>query len=427
MMGMQSGQIQMVILDIDAMIPDNHLLRQIKNCVNFDFYNRKVLRMHLIFSADKAPSGKIILEKRYSCDMIDISEWKGQGDMRYGKIQLENGNLIFTKRVKTNLLPCSEILWAYRRKEDPAKNAGYSDSVCVVTRLRKKYKFEMNQEEAVACLKELQKLNPRMASGFPRGARISFQGLPNTRDLGALKAKDGRMILPRRLLRSGDLYHLSYEDQKTLREEYRLTKVIDLRTERERERKPDTVSPGVEYVYNPILDEDTMGITRERRPVNEAIDPQNDMGEFLEKIYQNLVLEPYAVDQYAKFFDELLHQGDGAVLYHCSAGKDRVGVGTALLLSALGIPRPVIMADFLRTNGYFEAETHYLIQHLETKMVVSSRIYSNIQALFSVRRTYLESIFAAIDRNYGSMENFLRKKMYLSPKVLEQLQSHYLV
>lgn len=37
MMGMQSGQIQMVILDIDAMIPDNHLLRQIKNCVNFDF------------------------------------------------------------------------------------------------------------------------------------------------------------------------------------------------------------------------------------------------------------------------------------------------------------------------------------------------------------------------------------------------------
>jgi len=40
-MGKQSGQIQMVILDIDSMIPENHLLRQIKNCVNFDFIYEK--------------------------------------------------------------------------------------------------------------------------------------------------------------------------------------------------------------------------------------------------------------------------------------------------------------------------------------------------------------------------------------------------
>ncbi len=41
MMGKQSGQIQMVILDIDSMIPEDHLLRQIKNCVNFDFIYEK--------------------------------------------------------------------------------------------------------------------------------------------------------------------------------------------------------------------------------------------------------------------------------------------------------------------------------------------------------------------------------------------------
>ena len=41
MMGKQSGQIQMVILDIDSMIPENHLLRWIKNCVNFDFIYEK--------------------------------------------------------------------------------------------------------------------------------------------------------------------------------------------------------------------------------------------------------------------------------------------------------------------------------------------------------------------------------------------------
>ena len=41
MMGKQSGQIQMVILDIDSMIPEDHLLRQIKNCVNFHFIYEK--------------------------------------------------------------------------------------------------------------------------------------------------------------------------------------------------------------------------------------------------------------------------------------------------------------------------------------------------------------------------------------------------
>ena len=68
----------------------------------------------------------------------------GEMTMKYGKIRIEDGNLIFTKRVKTNTLPCSEILWAYRRKEEPTgKNTGGGHALCLVTRLRKKYKFEM--------------------------------------------------------------------------------------------------------------------------------------------------------------------------------------------------------------------------------------------------------------------------------------------
>ena len=204
--------------------------------------------------------------------------------MKYGKIRIEDGNLIFTKRVKTNTLPCSEILWAYRRKEElTGKNTGGGHSLCVVTRLRKKYKFEMTLEEAASCLRELQRLNPSIAVGYPKGARIAFQSLANTRDLGALKAADGRVILPHRLLRSGDLYHLSNEDQRVLLEEYHLTKVIDFRTEKERERRPDTVLKGVTYVQNPILDEETMGITRERRLLDEVVDSKIDFGEGISK------------------------------------------------------------------------------------------------------------------------------------------------
>ncbi len=347
--------------------------------------------------------------------------------MKFGKIRIEDGNVIFTKRVKANSLPCSEILWAYRRREENGKNQEHLESVCMVTRFRKKYRFEMSAEEVTACMKELQRLNPSMASGLPKGTRIPLQGLPNTRDLGGLKSEDGRLILPKKLIRSGDLYHLSYEDQKTLREKYKLSKVIDFRTMQEKERKPDTKLEGVTYVFNPILDEATLGITRENDMVDDVTTSNIDMGNFMEKVYRQLIKDPYALDQYAQFLDELLHQADGAVLYHCSAGKDRVGVGTAFLLSALGIPRQVIFEDYLRTNTYLTQEAEYMVQLLETKMVVSSQIYSNVQAAFSVRRSYLETVFQVIEEQYGSMDVFLKKKMYLSPKALEQLRDKYLV
>lgn len=347
--------------------------------------------------------------------------------MRYGKIRIEDGKIIFTKRVKTYTLPCSEIIWAYRRKEESAEHRGIVHVVCIITRLRKKYRFEMSEEEAQECVKTLLEINPSMAVGYPRGARIPMQGLPNTRDLGGLKTLDGRKILPHRLIRSGDLYHLSFEDRRTLLEECHLTKVIDFRTERERQKKPDTILEGVTYISHPILDETAVGVTREGNFLEELASLKTDMSTFLEKVYRELVTDPYSTDQYAKFFDELLLQEDGAVLYHCSVGKDRVGVGTALLLSALGVPREVIMEDYLRTNEYLKPEAEYVIQLLETRMVVTPQIYSNVQAAFSARKTYLESVFDVIEGQYGTMDVYLKKEMYLSPRLLEQLRCRFLI
>lgn len=75
-----------------------------------------------------------------------------------------------------------------------------------LTRRKKRYKFDMTEREVHECIKLLRALNPDMATGFPKGSRIVLQSLPNTRDLGAIITRDGRHILPRRLLRSGELY-----------------------------------------------------------------------------------------------------------------------------------------------------------------------------------------------------------------------------
>ena len=184
--------------------------------------------------------------------------------MKYGKIRIEDGFLVFTRHMMINNLPCKDIVWAYMRKEGADEGDDRQLSVnylVIVTRRKKRYKFDMTEKEIHECIRILKILNPDMATGFPKGGRISLHSLPNTRDLGAIVTADDRHILPRRLLRSGELYHISESDKNRLREEYNLKTVIDLRSAEERKCKPDTIIAEVEYYHVPVVDEDVQVIS----------------------------------------------------------------------------------------------------------------------------------------------------------------------
>ena len=212
--------------------------------------------------------------------------------MRFGKIRIEDGNLIFARHMMLNNLPCKDIIWAYMRREgvEGGKQKQFTtSSLVVITRRRKRYQFDMTDREIQECIQILKALNPEMATGFPRGGRIHLQSLPNTRDLGALMTKDGRHILPRKLLRSGSLYHVSLADQDMLLEDYKLSTVIDFRTEAEREQKPDTIMKGVEYYPIPVLDEETSGITQAGTLMDMLTKFDQVPDEFMCKQYENLV------------------------------------------------------------------------------------------------------------------------------------------
>lgn len=350
--------------------------------------------------------------------------------MKYGKIKIENGNLVFTRHMMTNHLPCRDILWVYKRQEgvDGGVQKQISTSyLVVVTRRRKRYKFDMTDREIQDCIQLLKALNPNIIVGFPKGGKIHLQSLPNTRDLGALVTEDGRHILPKRLLRSGSLYHISLADQDVLTEEYHLTEVIDLRTRYEILEKPDIVMVGVKYREIPIIDEETAGISQAGNLMDMIKKFDRIPDEFLHKQYQNLVRDQYSVRQYARFMDVILNHEDGAILWHCSAGKDRAGVGTALLLCALGVPRKTIQEDFLKTNLYLEEEMQHMVRYLETKTIVDSRIMDKVRILYKVKSEYLDTVFQTIEQDYGSVEHFMKKALYLNPKSIETLKNKYLV
>ncbi|MDO4340686.1 MAG: tyrosine-protein phosphatase [Eubacteriales bacterium] len=350
--------------------------------------------------------------------------------MKFGKIRIEDGYLVFTRHMRMNSLPCKDILWAYMRREGMeggVQKQLIANYLVIVTRRRKRYKFDMTEREVQDCLKLLKALNPEMTVGFPRNGRLSLQSLPNTRDLGALLAEDGRHILPRKLLRSGAMYHISMADQTALLQEYRLRTVIDLRSSAERKLKPDTVLPGVEYYHIPILDEGASWIPYEQtlEGILDNLDGSRD--EYMIHKYANLLKDQYSVKQFARFLDVILRQEEGSVLWHCGMGKDLTGVGTALLLCALGVSREVIREDFLRTNAYLNEEMEYMIRFLENRTIVDAHRMDNIRVLFKVKAEYLDAVFETIENCYGSIERFLRRELYLTPKTLEDLQDKYLI
>lgn len=351
--------------------------------------------------------------------------------MRYGKIQIEDGYLVFTRHMMQNNLPCKDIVWAYVRREgeEGQNNARQlvSCSLVVLTKRKKRYQFDMPHKEALDCIRLLKVLNPEMVTGFPKGGRLQLQSLLNTRDLGALPTSDGRHILPRKLLRSGDLYHVSMSDKNVLMNEYRLKTVIDLRSDVERSQKPDTIMAGVEYYHVPILDESILGFSRDKDSLRSVVDFHGSMEQFMKKQYQNLLLDVYSVKQYACFIDVLLHHKDGAVLWHCSAGKDRAGIGTVILLSILGVSEDVIREDYMRTNRYLESELEYMECYVDALYGLTDEASKKLEALYCVKEEYLDIVFQTIKEEYGSMEKFFRRALYLTPKSIEDIKNKYLL
>lgn len=263
--------------------------------------------------------------------------------------------------------------------------------------------------------------------------KIQLEGVHNTRDLGGFKSLDGRKIRYNKLIRSGELYNLSQNDKKTLLNEYNLKTIIDFRTETERNEKPDPILNGVNVILNPILQEKTLGITKENNSQTdsnsillESIDKSNFDGEkYMMNIYKSIICDEFSLKQYRKFFDILLEMNDGAILWHCSAGKDRVGVGTALLLSALDIPQEVIIQDYLMVNEFTKKQIDSLVNIISHKVTNINDI-SQIQAIFMVKKSYIQSVFNTIDANFGSMKNFLKIKMNLSSEKINALKERYL-
>ncbi len=132
-----------------------------------------------------------------------------------------------------------------------------------------------------------------------------------------------------------------------------------------------------------------------------------------------------AQSAYGSFFRLLKHHGDGAVLWHCTAGKDRAGVGTALLLHILGADQKDILEDYMASEVYLQPETEAVLRMLDNRGV-PRRVLKNVELFLQVKESYLLQAFEKIKEKYGTMDKYLQKALRLSPFDMNFLRDRYL-
>ena len=130
--------------------------------------------------------------------------------------------------------------------------------------------------------------------------------------------------------------------------------------------------------------------------------------------------------QYAAFLSGVLATKEGAVLWHCSQGKDRTGLGAAFLLSCLGASRETIVADFDRSNDFYR----------DTVARLSAQAHAQgwgqeeddvIQAFIGVHTGNFIKALDRIDQEFGSLRDYITHQLLFSEEEQQQLRDRYLV
>ena len=256
-------------------------------------------------------------------------------------------------------------------------------------------------------------------------ARLAERELPleqgsNFRDVGGYATADGKRVRWGKVFRSGAMPLLTEGDMGLL-ESLGIGTVVDLRSMDERQ-----IAPG-------MLDDRTGALF-----VSNDYSLRTLMASMMagdgENMYRGL---PEALaPQYRAIFRRLLAD-DGAVVYHCSAGQDRTGVATALLLSTLGVPRETILTDYHLSTALrrpqFEMPpldpADWPGNPIVPFYVAAQKAGSAARAepLYTLSgQSHLVQFFAQIDAQYGSVDGYLKAVLGLKEEDLARLKALYL-
>lgn len=247
---------------------------------------------------------------------------------------------------------------------------------------------------------------------------ISFSKTLNFWDIGGLKTKDGKTVRLGKIYRSGNLAELD-EDEFAKFSATRIAHVYDLRTNHEIKGKEDHLPPNVQYLHTPTV-----------------ADNEGEIAQLKKKVINGEISEAMAKDMTTRFYEDAVSvnvnalrdiikgitDSDEPVLYHCSAGKDRTGIVSALILSILNVDREMIVNEYLLSNYYRNARTEKTLGKAKMGKIIKRKMdLQAVEVLTTVEEGFINATFDTIDKKYGGMDSFIQNQLGIDHKTRAQL------
>ncbi len=252
--------------------------------------------------------------------------------------------------------------------------------------------------------------------------KLTLSGTPNFRDLGGYATACGQKLKWGKLYRSSKLSSLTEDDMGYV-DRLGLTLVCDFRQAVEQELDPTVLGAGSkhDYVSLPVTPGSQNNFIEN---LHQGIIAVEDASGFMQAMNRDMIANQ--MPRYAEMF-QLILSGDRPTLIHCASGKDRTGVGAALILDVLGVEEDAIVEDYLLTNRYLpiEDEVERLADQFTDQhgQAVSRDV---LRSLIEVRPEYIRACFEEIRQRYQSREHFYESALQLDASKREVLKDRYL-
>jgi protein-tyrosine phosphatase len=177
----------------------------------------------------------------------------------------------------------------------------------------------------------------------------------------------------------------------------------------------DPAHPVFTFVSAVLLGHDTTGYAGLREEGTPAA---------MTAIYRWFVADPGARSSFAAALRAIAEAGGAPVLFHCSAGKDRTGWLSAVLLTALGVDRDTVFEDYLANNDLARGTNASLLDAMRAKGLPADPAI--LGPVLEAREDYLAAAYREVTERFGDMDGYLRTGLGLGDDTLNMLRKSLL-
>jgi protein-tyrosine phosphatase len=263
-----------------------------------------------------------------------------------------------------------------------------------------------------------------MTPGWGPSGHVALDGAVNVRDIGGYRSIQGPEVVRGRVFRGDSLSQLSGADMRRL-EGLGLRTVADFRTPGEvLLAGPDRLPCGAALASLPVTGGD-LGAVYEIIAGGDHELQRRELGggraaSLMVAVNRGFVADPRQREAFGAALRLLCSPGRLPLLYHCSSGKDRAGWMTAIVLTALGVPRGLVLQDYLLSNDFHRAGYSRLRSGLvKTGIMADPEL---LRPILEQSPAYLDAAFGKAERLYGSFGRFLTHGLEVSAAMLDELR-----